>query len=150
MKVVVPYTRVHPITKAVLDSYQLPVWYAHLEGEYAYGELLRELWATREPVVIVEHDIVPWPGCLQELDGCPAEWCTCSYRYKGGVGISHMLGCAKLSTALMDGLPDLWNEACHWSECDRRLFFAARELGKEPHQHRPAVLHLKDIPPDTR
>ena len=145
MKVVCPYTKLHPVTKGVLDSYGLQVRYVPLKGDYAYGELLRDIWIKRDPVVIVEHDIVPWPGCVEELYGCPGEWCTCSYSYNGGLGISHMLGCAKLSTALMDALPNLWDDPCHWADCDRRLFFSARDIRKEPHQHRPAVIHLKGI-----
>jgi hypothetical protein len=144
VKIVVPYApTVHPVTKFVLDSYGLPVWYAHVEGDYGYSELLAELWAKREAVVIVEQDIAPWPGCIEELRGPAETYCTCSYVYNGGVGISHMLGIAKISPALMDLLPNLWDEPCHWSQCDRRLFFAAQAMGRQPHQHRPSVIHLK-------
>jgi hypothetical protein len=150
MKVICPHTALHPVTKGVLDSYNLGVRYVQLDAEYAYGNLLRELWAERETVVIIEHDIVPNHGCVEELFGCSAIWCAFSYQWRNefgevGVGLSHQLGCTKISAHLMNALPDLWNEPCHWSLCDQRLFFAAREIGREPHLHRPAVIHLKGI-----
>lgn len=143
MKVVVPFTNLHPVTKAVLAGYD--VMYVPMNDDEDYSRLLRNLWQAREPFVLVEHDIAPWPGCVDELYACPADWCANSYTWKGGIGLSHMFGCAKFSTALMGALPDVWNTPCHWSECDQRLFFAAREKQIEPHLHRPPVLHLKGI-----
>lgn len=142
MKVVVPYTDLHPLVKTVLDSYQLPTTYVALPTDDSYRQLLKRLWDEGETVCLVEHDIVPWYGCLEELDGCMGQWCTCAYRYGGGYGLYHLLGCTKLSATLMRRLPGLWDQPRPWSELDRHLFFAAREIGQDPHGHRPPVLHL--------
>jgi hypothetical protein len=143
MKVICPHTTLHPVTKMVLDSYNLGVQYVPLYGTDGYRQLLQQLWQEQEDVVIIEHDIVPWPGCIEELYNCPGEWCTNSYHWQGKVGLYHMLGCTKISVALMRSLPDVWAQPGDWSLCDRRLFFAAQALGKDPHQHRPPVIHLK-------
>jgi hypothetical protein len=147
--VVVPFTRLHPITKQVLDGYGLDVRYVDVSAsDDSYRLLLQKLWDEHETISIIEHDIVPYPGAIEEAWACCADWCTHSYswtneRGESGVGVSHMLGCAKLSPRLMDAVPDVWRTPCHWTECDRRLFFAARDAGIDPHEHRPAVVHLK-------
>jgi hypothetical protein len=145
IRVIVPYRTLNHWTERVLDSYGLPVMYAPLgDDDDAYRRLLQRLWQARTTIVIVEHDVVPWYGAIEELHHCMGLWCSCSYRYHGGYGLYHTLGCAKLSAALMQKLPNLWDEPGHWSQLDQRLFFAAREVGQEVHPHRPPVLHLKE------
>lgn len=147
MTVIVPHApgMLHPVTKFVLEQEGHGIEYAELTGDDGYRLLLQRLWIRFAPVVIVEQDVVPWPGAIAELLACPAAWCTHSYRYDGGIGYAHMLGFAKLSPKLMEAMPDVWSTPCHWSECDRRLFFAARAKSIEPHLHRPAVVHLKGM-----
>lgn len=140
--IVVPYVTLIPLAKAVLESYRLPITYVELTDDDAYRRLLKLIWRARETVTIVEHDILPWPGALEEVTACPCSWGTYSYKTLGGVGIAHMLGCAKLTGKLMDALPTVWDEPGHWSGLDQRLFFAARAAGIEPHLHRPPVIHL--------
>lgn len=144
MRVVVPHTNLHPITKRVLDSYGLPVEYVPLEGDDGYRQLLRSLWVRRQPVVIVEHDILPFPGAVEELAGCSCAWGSFTYRLHGGYGIHHGFGCTKLTPRLMDAVPTVWDEPGKWDILDQRLYFAARAVGHEPHPHRPAVIHLSE------
>lgn len=141
MKIVVPYTTLDPATELVLSSHG-DVTFERLDAFFTYIELLRELWQERQPVVIVEHDIVPWPGALEELWACPGRWCSYSYRLLGGVGIFHGFGCTKLTGELMQATPTVWDEPGEWHTLDARLFHAAREVGLEPHPHRPPVVHL--------
>lgn len=142
MRVVVPYVQLHPLVAPILRSQGHRPDCFELSGDDAYRQLLKWLWEVGESVIIVEQDILPWPGALDELAGCPCRWGTYSYREHGGVGIAHMLGCAKLTGALMAAVPQVWDEPGHWSGLDQRLFFAARAVGIEPHLHRPPVLHL--------
>ena len=141
-KVIVPFTRLHPVTEAVLASYSLNIRYERLEGDQAYRLLLQRLWREGETVVIVEQDILPWPSAIEELHQCMGLWCSCSYLYGGAYSLFHMLGCTKLSAKLMQLLPDLWDEPGHWSTLDTRLYHAAMQIGEVAHPHRPPVIHL--------
>jgi hypothetical protein len=142
MKCVVPYRTLHPVTQMVLSVEPFPIRYVHLPEEDSYRQLMQQLWREGETVVIVEHDIVPWPGAIEELYGCMGQWCAFSYRLFGGLGIFHGLGCCKISSPLMKKLPNLWDEPTKWDVLDQKLYFAAREVGQEVHHHRPAVVHL--------
>lgn len=143
-RVVVPYTTLHPVTKSVLDSYDLQdVAYVDVSKDAdAYRRLLRDLWRDEVAVVLIEHDIVPWPGAIEELAGCMGLWCSCAYRFKGGYGVYHGFGCTKISADLMRLLPNVWAEPGTWDLLDQRLLFAARDVRQEPHPHRPPVIHL--------
>lgn len=145
-RVIVPYTKLHPVTRSVLDSYDLPrlEYVSCGSSDQAYRQLLQTIWEQGETVVLVEHDVVPWPGAIEELAGCSGLWCACTYRINGGIGIFHGLGCTKISGALMQQLPNLWDEPGEWSVLDQRLWFAAREIRQEPHGHRPPVIHLSE------
>lgn len=142
MRVVVPFQRLHPVTKKVVDYYRPE--YCHLQDEDDYRLLMQRLWREREPVIVVEHDIVPWPFAIEELWRCSCSWGAYSYQLHGGVGIYHGFGCTKLTPALMEALPDIWDTPAHWSDLDQILWFAARDKGLEPHPHRPAVVHLSE------
>lgn len=147
--VVCPYTKLQPATERLLRRYQelggWPLRFVKLDGGDGYRRLLRELWEDGEATIIVEHDILPWPGAIEELAACPGAWCAHSYEWNGGVGVYHMLGCAKLGAELKRRVPRVWHEPLDWSLCDRHLYFAAYELEIEPHPHRPAVIHLNGL-----
>jgi len=142
MRVVVPFQRLHPVTKKVVDYYRPE--YVHLEDDDGYRLLMQRLWREREPVIIIEQDIVPWPYAVEELWRCSCSWGSYSYQLHGGIGIVHGFGCCKLTTILMDAVPNVWDEPERWDVLDQRLFFAAREVGLEPHRHRPDVTHLNE------
>jgi hypothetical protein len=142
LKVIVPFVSLHPATRSVLDSYRVPVQYERLDGDDAYRLLLQRLWREGETCVIIEQDILPWPGAIEELHQCCGLWCSCSYLYGGCYSLSHMLGCTKLSDRLMGLLPTLWDEPGHWSSLDTRLYHAAYAVGEVAHPHRPPVIHL--------
>lgn len=132
----------HELVLPLLKSYGLTPEVRVLDGEDGYRQLMLGVWRERKPVIIVEHDILPWPGAIEELIACPCLWGTYSYRCHGGIGISHMLGCAKITAELIDLLPDLWDSPVHWAKIDGHLFFGAERAGQQPHLHRPAVIHL--------
>lgn len=145
-KVFVPYTELNPWTKAVLDSYDLRLLYVRVRSMgYTYRSLLEQLWKeSEEPFIIIEQDILPWPGAIEELWQCPCQWGTYSYKYQGGIGIAHMLGIAKITPELIKQTPGIWDDETPWHELDKKLAFAARAKGIEPHLHRPPVIHLSE------
>lgn len=146
MLVVVPFVpgRLHPVTAAVLRSYTdvNVMWVNVGDDDDAYRRLLKRIWGERQTVVIVEQDVVPWPGAIDELHHCMGEWCSCAYRIHGGYGVYHHLGCTKLSAALMQKLPDIWDQPRHWASCDVHLRWQADQIAVLPHPHRPPVIHL--------
>jgi hypothetical protein len=142
MNVVVPYTNLHPTTEFVLRQY--PVEYVDVSEPDAYLGLLRRLWVEGATVIVVEHDVVPWPGALEEVWNCPCAWGSYSYHMHGGIGIYHGFGCTKLTAELMKQTPRVWEPWASWNMLDQKLFFAARAQGIEPHHHRPPVTHLND------
>ena len=152
IKLFVPHTEaMRPIVPEVLERVLClhPV-YIFMGGDEYYHRLLSDLWEDQEDVIIVEHDVLPWPGAIEELAQCPYPWCSCSYKIglsqtgKAGYGIYHTFGCTKFSSHFMGQLPYVWSqiESRHWRHLDAQLSAAAVAVGQIPHPHRPPVLHL--------
>ena len=119
-------------------------------GESYYG-LLLELWHSRKTFIVVEHDIVVWPGALSQLESCPEGWCT--FPYYCSVGwIKDGLGCTKFSAAFIEKHPDLLAEpfptCCqhtrNYCGLDRTIAHRMEEVGIEPHVHAPGVVNLNE------
>lgn len=144
-----------PETVKALDASGFPWEAVDVSGsDTTYTRLLDRLWAAGEPFAVVEHDIVPHPGALAELLGCPRPWCAFSYQLGS---ITHAgLGCARFSASLLADVPDAaertwaeWNDVHppgHWCSLDDRLGRILRGAGFEPHVHEPAVTHLNPVP----
>lgn len=107
-----------------------------------YGRLFTELWQAREGFILVEHDVVPWPGALVALELCEYE--CCAYQYPSGSGAWAMsLGCIKFSGSLVRRIPyDLEWQNRWWDELDGAVF-ATLQGEVDVHIHRPPVAHAK-------
>ena len=148
MKLVVPYTRLDPLVPKVLRDYGFSPRYAYLPEEHSYWELLCELWAEQETVVIVEQDILPWRGAIEEISECPKPWCAFSYlRHftpeKKAATDYFGFGCVKFGQELMVKLPDAFNQMAdhHWSKLDSQFEWYTYQNSVRPHHHRPSVVH---------
>jgi hypothetical protein len=117
----------------------------------SYYHLLAGLWRKRRGFVLVEHDIVVWPGAIQQLEECPEPWCL--YPYYASVGwCRDALGCTKFSASLLKQYPDCLTEpfptCCnhtkYWCGLDRLIAHRLKGYGLEPHLHSPAVVNLND------
>ncbi len=148
MKLIVPYTNLRPLVRATLEQYNLHPKFVKLSGEDDYWNLLSQLWEEKESFVLNEHDVLPWPGAIQEIADCPADWCSYTYRMKKGYGIHHAFGCTKIGQGLIEAIPDAWInvDSTHWHDLDGQLCIMARNSGITPHPHRPPVIHLKELP----
>jgi hypothetical protein len=106
-----------------------------------YGRLFTELWQEREGFILVEHDVVPWPGALAQLQECSEE--CCAFQYPSGGGAWAMsLGCIKFSDALVERIPyDVEWQNRVWDELDGAVFATLQEV--EVHIHQPPVAHVK-------
>ena len=148
MNLVVPYTSLNPLVPKVLRDYGFTPWFVHLPEVDSYWNLLRNLWEMQEDVVIVEHDVIPWPGALEELVACAKPWCSFSYLRqitpeKRAVGDYFGFGCVKFARELMEQLPNAFEQMVdhHWSKLDTQFEWFTYQNSVRPHHHRPAVVH---------
>lgn len=158
MKVVVPFALpdgelLQPwafaaMSLALKQDGQEPKFVLMSEDE-SYYNLLVSLWAEGESFTVVEHDIVVWPGAIDQLEACTEPWCV--YPYYCSVGwIVDGLGCTKFSKGLLGRYPDFLKEP--FPECcrhtrsycglDRIIAHRAHDLGISPHVHMPGVTNL--------
>lgn len=156
MKVVVPYTELHPDLPRVLRQDHIDARYVRMEDDLHYWRLLRELWWEGQSFIVVEHDILPWPGALQGLWECPEPWCAYPYYLSHDPRPTPALGCAKFGAALMADAPGMWDRLAegrdfrcqgdprHWWGLDGRIGLVLGEMGARSwiHRHEPPVLHL--------
>jgi hypothetical protein len=105
-RVVVPYARgphsegLHPEVVAALEADGYAPETVDVSGsETAYHDLLARLWREGRTLVVVEHDIVVYPGAIGAMLDCPEPWCVTVYRvnaeYEG------YLGCVRFSGRLL-------------------------------------------------
>lgn len=126
-------------------------------GPYVFSEFLRYMWKQAEPFVLIEHDVLPYPGAIQEIWDCPEEFCGKPYRI--ATFEAACFGCTYFGSELMTQYPDAMEEAARrdpvWSCLDHRLADVLAESGRKgdqnpgdgswgwPHQHGPSVQHLR-------
>ena len=118
-------------------------------GEYTYAEIVRKWWEAGGPFVVVEHDVVPWPGAVDQLIACPEPWCAYSYG-AGGLDVtaetfvpdgSVPMGCFKVVPRKLGPQP-FPAEPVHWTTIDSVLSQKLYEYGHTVHQHWPAIANL--------
>lgn len=148
-RIVVPFTNdrsdplVHKAMRLNLEMQGLRPQYERLDGtldaEYAYDRLFRRLWAEGQPFVIVEHDILPWPGAVQAIWTCDRPWCGYQYLIFGQMRVQ--LGCVKFDPARLGDcpLPDI---PMAWHSLDWAVIQSMASRGESGHLHEPAVSHL--------
>jgi hypothetical protein len=105
MKVYCPHTDLTPETRAALDASGYEWTPIDVSGsDTAYTEFLQKIWRRGETFAIVEHDIVPWRGALEQLDDCHHPWCGFSYPFGGGM--IEGLGCTRFKDIILAAYPD--------------------------------------------
>ncbi len=151
-RVVVPYARLYPETKAALEAAGVAAEYVNVAGDpTAYHGLVERLWADGTGWVNVEQDIVVRPGVVEELWACERDWCGFAYGIHMGYGA--YLGCTKFSARLcrehpgvvaaLDQLPHDGTPRRYWGRLDTRLLQVLEQHeGLRIHTHWPAVGHL--------
>ncbi len=156
MNIHVPYTKLQPVTIQALAGYQVTL--AKVEGPYGYRSYFRDRWRAGETFISVEHDVVPWPGALEQLWACPELWCVYGYHDNDNfadpavTGFPY-LGCVKFSAELIAATPRAWAHNpcdCHdqhpedWVTLDRHIAHMLRPVWA-PHQHFPKVRNANPV-----
>jgi|WetSurMetagenome_2_1015567.scaffolds.fasta_scaffold227392_2 hypothetical protein len=141
--VVVPFVNEDPAARAAvrlnLEMQGLAPRYVELDASFAYDALIRRLWAEGEPFILVEHDILPWPGAVQQMWTCDRPWCAFEYLMMGELRVA--LGCTKFDPARLGPLP-LPQEPVPWRTMDWHIIDTLATRGECSHLHEPAVSHL--------
>lgn len=110
MRVVVPFNHLHPDTHQALKDWPGVEFRSTRDDDYAYGRLLRELWADGEDFLLVEHDVVPTPEHLARMAECPNPYCAAPYAWQQAVGVT--LGFTRFRSILLRTYPDAAEIAC--------------------------------------
>lgn len=148
--------------RAALDADDVDVTYVEMREDTSLYDFMVERWRARETFVMVEHDIVPWPGAIQGIWDCPEPYCARPYRILDYV--MGCWGCTKFDASMMERWADLiecagrreWPKlphGRHWNSLDSRVGYELRARGYPElfgHQHFPAVMHLHSYGPDLR
>lgn len=147
---IVPFANLYPETKHALESDGIVAEYLATRGPTDYHDVLKRAWLAATGFIVVEQDIVPWPGAIAALEACPCEWG--GYAYQLSTGYGAWLGCTKFSEALtrdhpavfgaMEAMPEFGTPRRYWGRLDTRLTAALEAGGQRMHVHWPAVDHL--------
>lgn len=134
-----------PAARALLTE-GVPCEIVALQGDYDYGEAVAGMWAQGDEIVVLEHDVVPWPGAMNAISGCEHPWCVYEYPFAPNA-LGHAIGCLRVSEELVRSdldLPDMW-AGVPWNQLDAALYraLAAASGEREPHIHTPPLAHLK-------
>jgi hypothetical protein len=152
--VVIPYTRPPVWPWPVAASMATRPRYVDVSGgEDTYWELLASLWADRQDVIVVEHDVTPDAEALDDLATCDRRWCAQPYPYLYGRA-NWGLACTKFTAAAMDAAPDLWAHVAvmsdhlhppkHWCRLDAWSHRVLTSRGVNRHDHGLTVGHAHE------
>lgn len=158
MELIVPYTVKfnEQVRHLNADGWSANYFYVGNSQE-DYFNLLNSYWDKKQGFILVEHDIIPWPGALNTFLNCPEPWCGFQYLYPPPKGYKILAnGCTKFSKTLIDAVPDLFDiiekdaglffdpieVPKGWTTLDGRMNAILRSFDFEPHVHMPPVVHL--------
>lgn len=141
MRVVVPALTEYCPAALALRAEGLEPMVTLLEHDDDYARMLQRLWREEQTFILVEHDVVPWPGALERLWDCE-EMC-CAYQYPLGSGgeLGTGLGCLKLSTEFLRNRPYIATILTDspWYRLDTLILPKV-----QAHLHAPPVGHVRD------
>lgn len=153
-RVLVPFVKLHPATKAAVYRDAGERKFAWTDDADSYWKVLAEWWSYGKSFIVLEQDKVPEPGLLQELWDCPAVWCTVKTPMRGSEEAAPYpsLSCTKFHADLIGTCPGLM-----WQVGSLDLGFGEREWSRldlgiagllsnhaQPHYHDGVVEHLHE------
>jgi len=145
MKVVVPAVSSDCPTILALrkEGVEFRMW--QIENDYSYSDMFVQLWKEGEGFVSIEHDIVPWPGAIEEISICVYKhWCSYEYPLAPGT-LRPALGCFKVSNWIVRTYPLLYKmwENKTWNYLDGSVCPALESIVGTTHIHTPPLAHVK-------
>jgi len=138
-KIVVPSLGEPGLAENALMEQEIEYETFSVDGGAAYSHQLARIWREGEGFLLIEADLAPPPGAVEEICGCEHPWCSAPYISP----ILHIsLGVLKLTTEAVQetqDLPAVW-EGEHWGTLDSKLIPSL--LARQPlHSHLPPWGH---------
>ena len=115
------------------------------EGDdtFAYCDHIEKLWGEGKGFINLEHDVVPWPGGLDELWNCEQPCCRFQYPVFPPGSHSKGIGCVKFSEEVVQKVnSDEWCNQSWW-DLDGTLMSSIKGAGFTIHEHRPLAAHVR-------
>jgi hypothetical protein len=141
LPILIPTTAIGTPTALALTMEGLVVTEVKMNDYYHYGRMFTEQWQTGKGFILVEHDVVPWPGALGQMNKCQEELCAFEYPSSPD-STARSLGCTKFSTSLVQRVPyNLEWQSKGWDQLDGAVFETLQDVNI--HLHRPMVAHAK-------
>lgn len=144
MRVVVPYTSIHPLAKAALVRHAPDaVAYDMASAHDAYYRLLTGLWGGGKSFLVVEHDVEIHADVIPQLEACGEGWCLFPYSAPNGGLFSQSLGCTRFGSQLLRAEPEFMVElpVRDWRRLDCEMYPRLTARGHAPHVHFPPCRH---------
>jgi hypothetical protein len=149
LKVLMPYTNLHPEVTAALDASGY-VWEPVdvSSDDEAYYRLLSEVLPGG--ACIVEHDVVVERDTLREMDACPEGWCSVPVWYYDGASYPG-LGCARFRAGVVTPetmqrvgeMSDETHPPKQWCRLDAWLGGTLLSKSVRRHVHEGVLRHLR-------
>lgn len=140
--IIVPYAKKDAILDAVklnLGVQGLRPRMVKVERDFSYDLLFRELWRKGDPFILVEQDVIPWPGAVQQLWTSDEPWCGFPYYIFGE--LRSYLGCTKFEPERLGECP-LPEDLVPWQLLDKKIEQTLMKRGYRGYVYSPAVSHL--------
>jgi len=114
-----------------------------------YGRLIAGQWKIGNGFVLIEDDVVPWPGAVKAMLECDHDWCAYEHPRTEAVyepvrtGFCLGFGCVRFSHALVRRYELALDGSQRWDEVDGNVMGVFHTAGEECHAHYPPVAHIK-------
>lgn len=117
---------------------------------FRYGEAVADRWQDGTGFILLEWDIVPWPGALTAIWECSR--LLCRYPYPAAGESDFTLGCVKFSAELTRRYPMLpeqqrWTTT-DWEALDGNVCVPLLER-EMVHRHSPWLAHVRRLEGDA-
>jgi len=150
MKILIPALNENPLAAKALRAEGLNPTVRIVNHYTSYSKIIQEYWNAHETFIIVEHDVIPWPGALKQLWDCEEEWCGFAYPLHAQTLFGGYLGCTKFDKTLIERTPHLIYviDNLRWMDIDGQILTLLQKITKAKHfhQHSPPVAHIRELP----
>lgn len=114
-------------------------------SDFSYASVLTGVWQVQSEFINLEHDVAPWPGALDQLHDCPEPFCFFQYPFWPAYHLGTGIGCMKFGQAVLDAIPESWENwgNLSWWDLDGAVVADVLGSGFKAHQHGPPVAHVR-------